>query len=345
MAKTMMALRKIAAGSGHVELQEVPIPEIGANDVLMKVYAAGVCSSDLLIREDRHFYEAPVTIGHEFVGVAEKIGGNVKRIKEGESFVADIEIGHQKWLGVTVDGAFAPYMRVTEHVVYPLSGNVNLDSVVWTEIIVSMYHQQQERGQIRVGDDVVVIGADAWGTMAVQGAKLAGARTVFVIGRRGEEKGLSIAEAVGADYTLPMDSHPEKTVLEVTRGKGAEVVIMYRLEEGEAVRLAIECVRKAYEGPGGKGIILFVALWGHDISVNLDQVSLGQIDIRGSWSWNGPETWQHAVDLLERGVFKLEEMITGRYELEEWEKAFERFQDKKEVKALLYPNGKEWAPG
>jgi L-iditol 2-dehydrogenase len=344
MAKTMEALRKIATGPGNVQLQEVPIPEIGAKDVLMKVYATGVCSSDLLIREDRHFYEAPVTIGHEFVGIAEKVGRDVKRIKEGERFVADIEVGHQKWLGVTVDGAFAPYMRVPEHIIYPISKNVSLESAVWTEIMVSMYHQQQERGQVRIGDDVVVIGADAWGTMAVQGAKLAGARNVFVIGRRGEEKGLSIAKAVGADYTLPMDSQPEKTVMDVTGGKGAEVVIMYRLEEGEAVRLAVECARKAYEGPGGKGVILFVALWGHEISVNLDQVSLGQIDIRGSWSWNGPETWQHAVDLVERGVFKLEEMITGRYEFNQWEQAFDSFQKKNEVKALLYPNGKTWTP-
>ena len=59
----MKALRKTARGEGNVELNEVPVPEIGPNDVLMKVHAAGVCGSDILIQEDRHFYEVPVTLG------------------------------------------------------------------------------------------------------------------------------------------------------------------------------------------------------------------------------------------------------------------------------------------
>ena len=67
---TMKALRKTKEGVGHVELREVPVPEIGPGEVLMKVWAAGVCGSDLLIQEDRHFYKAPVTLGHEYSGVA-----------------------------------------------------------------------------------------------------------------------------------------------------------------------------------------------------------------------------------------------------------------------------------
>ncbi len=68
----MKALRKTASGEGHVALGEVGVPEIGPRDVLMKVWAVGVCGSDLLIQEDRHFYRAPVTLGHEFSGVAEQ---------------------------------------------------------------------------------------------------------------------------------------------------------------------------------------------------------------------------------------------------------------------------------
>ncbi len=102
----MKALRKVAPGVGHVELCEVPIPEIGPREVLMKVYAAGVCGSDLLIQEDRHFYRAPVTLGHEFSGVAYQVGPEVSRVKEGDKFVADIECGEGAWLGVTIDDVF-----------------------------------------------------------------------------------------------------------------------------------------------------------------------------------------------------------------------------------------------
>ena len=85
--------------------------------------------------------------------------------------------------------------------------------------------------------------------------------------------------------------------MEITDGKGAEFVLECSAS-GLGVQHAIDCARKAYEGPGGKGVVVFISLWGQEITVNLDQVSLGQLDIRGSWSWNGRETWEHAVDLL-----------------------------------------------
>ncbi len=74
----MRAVRKLRKGKGNIELVEVPKPEIGPRDVLMKVWAAGVCGSDLNIEDDTHFYRAPVTIGHEYSGVVEEVGREVK---------------------------------------------------------------------------------------------------------------------------------------------------------------------------------------------------------------------------------------------------------------------------
>ena len=85
----MKALRKVTPGEGHVELCEVSAPDIGPGDVLMKVYAAGVCGSDLLIQEDRHFYRAPVTLGHEFSGVVEEVGSQVQDLKLGDMVTAE----------------------------------------------------------------------------------------------------------------------------------------------------------------------------------------------------------------------------------------------------------------
>ena len=72
---------------------------------------------------------------------------------------------------------------------------------------------------------------------------------------------------------------------------------------------------------------------------------LGQLDIRGSWSWNGRETWEHAVDLLNRGVFDLDPMITNHYALGEWEQAFANLRAKQDVKAYIHPHGRDWEPG
>ena len=338
----MQALQKTAQGVGHVELRATPVPEIGPDDVLMKVYAAGVCGSDLLIQEDRHFYRAPVTLGHEFSGVAYRVGKNVTRVKEGDKFVADIECGAGQWLGVTVDGAYAPFMRVPGHVVYRVPDHVSLEHACLAEPIVATHHLMQERAQVKVGDDVVVVGPGPMGMMGVQYAKVCGARRVFLVGLKSDERRLQVGKQVGADYLLYSEDGPERTVMEVTHGKGAEFVLECSASQ-QGVQHAIDCARKAYEGPGGKGVVVFISLWGRQISVNLDQVSLGQLDIRGSWSWNGVETWGHAIDLLERGVFNLDPMITNHYELPEWEMAFANLRAKQDVKAFIHPNGRDWA--
>ncbi|MGQ9500772.1 MAG: zinc-dependent alcohol dehydrogenase [Anaerolineae bacterium] len=338
----MKALRKIAPGVGNVKLCEVPEPEIGPDDILMKVYAAGVCGSDLLIQEDRHFYRAPVTLGHEFSGIAYRVGKDVTHIKEGDKLVADIECGNGQWLGVTVDGAFAPYMRIPQHVAYRVADHVSLDHACLCEPIVATHHLMQERAQVKVGDDVVIVGPGPMGIMAVQYAKLCGARRVILIGLKSDERRLQIGKQVGADVILYSEDGPAKAVMELTGGKGAEFVLECSASQ-EGVQHAIDCARKAYEGPGGKGVIVFISLWGRKITVNLDEVSLGQLDIRGSWSWNGRETWEHAVDLLNRGVFNLDPMITNHYTLEEWETAFANLRAKQDVKALIHPNGRGWA--
>jgi L-iditol 2-dehydrogenase len=338
----MKALRKMAPGVGHVELSEVPIPEIGPDEVLMKVYAAGVCGSDLLIEQDCHFYRAPVTLGHEFSGVAYKVGENVGRVQEGDKFVADIECGEGNWLGVTIDGAYAPFMRVPQHVIYRVPDHVSLDHACLAEPIVATTHLMQERAQVKMGDDVVVVGPGPMGVLAVQHAKHCGARRVFLIGLKSDEKRLQIGKQMGADYTLYSEDGPEKAVMDITVGKGAEFVLECSASQ-EGVQHAVDCARKAHEGPGGKGVIVFISLWGNKITVNLDEVSLGQLDIRGSWSWNGRETWERALDLLDRGVLDLEPMITNHYELEQWEMAFANLRSKQDVKALIHPNGRGWA--
>lgn len=337
----MKALRKTATGVGHVELRDVPVPDIGPGEVLMKVYAAGICGSDLLIQEDRHFYRAPVTQGHEFAGIAYKVGKNVTRVQEGDKFVADIECAKGEWLGVTVDGALAPYMRVPERVVYRVADHVSLDDACLAEPIVAVHHLIQERAQVKVGDDVVIVGPGPMGVMAVQYAKLCGARRVILVGLKSDEKRLDIGRQVGADHIVYSEDSPGQAVMDITNGKGAEFVLECSASE-LGVQHAIDCARKAYEGPGGKGVIVFISLWGRPIKVNLDQVSLGQLDIRGSWSWNGRETWERAVDLLNRGVFNIKPVITGHYELEQWDTAFANLRAKVDLKALIHPNGLDW---
>jgi len=341
----MKALRKLKAGKGNVAIQEVPEPKIQPNEVLMKVWAAGVCGSDLLIEDDKHFYKAPVTLAHEFSGVAYKIGKDVRKIKEGDHIVGDIETP-TGWLGVTRDGAYAPYMSMPEDVCYKLPKDFNLDYGAMTELVTAIIHIMQERTSVKAGDFVVVVGPGPMGLLGVQFAKIRGASKVVLIGLKKDKKRLEVGEKIGADYILYSDEHPEKTVMELTSGKGADFVL-----EAAGARVgnnivgaqhAIDCARRAYEGEGGKGELAFISLWGEPISLDFDQVCLGQLNIHGSWSWNGSETWQRSVELITSGVLNLDPLITNKYALEEWETAFKRLRAGEDIKALIYPNGRDW---
>ena len=336
----MKALRKLKAGKGNMALVEVPEPEIEPHEVLMKVWAVGVCGSDLLIEDDKHFYKAPVTLGHEFSGIAYKVGKNVKKIKEGDHIVGDIET-EKGWLGVTRDGGYAPYMVLPENVIYKISDDVNLDHAAITEPVVATIHAMQERAEVKVGDFVVVVGPGPMGLMGVQFAKLRGASKVALIGLKKDEVRLKVGKEIGADYILYSEEDPAKKVMELTNGKGADFVLECSASQ-EGVQHAIDCARKAHEGPGGRGVISFISLWGEKITIQADEISLGQLSIHGSWSWNGSETWIRAVDLVSRNALKFEPLITNRYSLEDWEKAFKMLREKKDIKALIYPNGRDW---
>lgn len=271
----MKALRKVKPGYGNLELQEVEVPQIRDDEVLMKVWAAGVCGSDLLIQDDKHFYKAPVTLGHEFSGIVEKVGSEVRKVKPGDKIVADIETRNE-WLGVTRDGAYAAYMAVPEEQVYIYPESVSLDHACFTEPVVATIHCMQERNNVKAGDFVVVVGPGPMGLLGVQFAKIRGARAVALIGLRDDEKRLAIGKKVGADYILYSDEHPEEKIMDLTRGKGADFVLECSASE-KGVQHAIDCARRSPEGPGGNGVISFISLWGKPITINADPISLYQL--------------------------------------------------------------------
>ncbi len=336
----MKAVRKLEKGVGHVKLVEVPVPKIGDDDVLMKVWAAGVCGSDINIQADTHFYTAPVTIGHEYSGVVVEVGKNVTSIKVGDKIVSDIE-APGGWLGVNLDGSYANYMRIPECVVHVCPPDMPLDAAALVEPVVGgMLHCLQERNTINAGDFVVVIGPGPMGILAVQFAKIRGARAVALVGRRSDTKRLEIGKKVGADYIFISEDDPAEEILRLSNGGADFVADCAGTQEG--TQLAIDVAKPAKEGRGGRGRVALIAMWGKPITLNFDKVSMGQLDLSGGWSWNGPETWEKAIDFLYRGCIDYQSMITSRYSIEEWETAFENLRSGRDVKALIYPNGNDW---
>lgn len=337
----MQAVQKLRSGVGNVALVETAEPEIRDNEVLMKVWAAGVCGSDLLIQEDRHMYTAPVTIGHEYSGIVVDVGKAVTRAKPGDRIVSDIET-KDGWLGVSRNGSYAPLMAIPEEQVYVFSPSVSLDHMCLAEPVVATLHSMQERSRVKVGDFVTVVGPGPMGLLGVEFAKLCGAKAVALVGLRDDEKRLAIGKRVGADYIIYSDEAPEQQIMDLTHGRGSDFVLECSASE-KGVQHALDCARRSPEGRGGNGMISFISLWGRPINVNMDALSLYQLSVNGAWSWNGKETWERAVDLIERGVLDLDSLITNHYALDEWELAFANLRSKQDVKAFIHPNGRDWA--
>ena len=336
----MLAVRKLRRGPGNVELVEVPEPEIGPRDVLMKVWAAGVCGSDLNIQDDTHHYTPPVTIGHEYSGIAVDTGPEVTRVKVGDKIVSDIETD-QGWVGVDVDGSYAPLMRLPEAVVHVCPPDMPLDAAALVEPVTASVHCFQERTRIHIGDTVLVIGPGPMGLLAVQFAQMAGAKKVILSGLPSDSERLRVGSEVGADVVVTADEDPVAAVMDLTGGRGADYVAECSGTQ-EGVQQALDAAYAKSEGRGGRGTVALVAMYGKPITLRFDRAPMGQLDLIGSWSWTGAETWERAIDLLHRGKIRYQPMITARYPLEEWETAFANLRSRRDVKALINPNGTDW---
>lgn len=338
----MLCLKKTRRGPGNLALVDEPLPTIEDDEVLMKVWAGGICGSDILIERDRHFYEAPVTLGHEFSGIVEAVGPKVGKVKVGDRISADIET-RSGWLGVTRNGAFASHMSMPEAQVYKFSDAVPLDHICFTEPVVATVHSMEERHNVAAGDFVVIVGPGPMGLLGVQFAKLKGARAVAVIGMKGvDEDRLKIAEAVGADYILYSESEPEAAVFRLTEGRGADFVLDAS-GSARGFQHAIDCARRSPEGRGGNGKVAVISLWGEPVVLQPDAISLYQLDIKGAWSWDGTRTWERAVEIIESGAIDFEPLLNGRYQLEDWQEAFDASRRRVDCKAFFYPNGRDWA--
>ncbi len=165
----MKALVKTAKGPGNLELIDVPIPEIGPDDVLMKVWGSGICGTDIHIYHGE--YDAvvpPLIIGHEFSGTVEKVGSKVTHVKPGDRIVSDVITQTGVMGNDTVDGCHAEFVAMPSNQVHKLPDNVSLRDAILIEPLVACQHGLLECMKIRPADFVVITGPGPIGLMMLQ---------------------------------------------------------------------------------------------------------------------------------------------------------------------------------
>jgi len=333
-------------GVRDLRLEDVEKPQPRRKEVLVRVAYCGVCKTDIHIFTGAFPAKPPVILGHEFSGVVEELGEDVKTLKRGDHVAVNpiVYCGECKYcvqgrtnlcenavvLGgageIILDGAYAEYVRVPEKNALRIDPEVSLKHAAMTEPLACVVHGI-ELIDVKPGDRVVVIGAGPIGLMLAQMAKNSGSSKVLVMDLRDER--LKVAEKVGVDITVnPLREDPLRAVEEATQGEKADIVI-------EAVG-SIKTVEDSfkYVKKGGKVLIFGVPPEGAPARIIPFDIYFKEISVIGSYAVPA-ESFIKAASIISGKRVDLDPLITEVYPLERLREAFEKAEKGEGLKKLI----------
>lgn len=344
----MKALVKTEKGRGCLELLDVPVPVPGPGEVLLKILAAGVCGTDLHVRDDQFPYWPPVTLGHEFCGRVEKLGPGVSLVALGDRVVGEPHTracGHcylcrtgniqicsaKRSPGWGIDGAMAEYLVMPERLLHKVPDSMSDEVAAVIEPAANVVHDVLERATVSAGDLVVVIGPGPIGLLAAMAARAAGAREVVITGRNVDEP-LRLAKARQLGFTHSISSEqrdPAEVVQELSNGRGADLIVECSGSAGgiaQGVQLARKKARFCAIGLTGKDTIAFP----------YRDASFKVLDMYFCLS-TSYTCWDKAIHLAAAGKMDLASIITHREPLANWASVFKAMDEQLALKAVLIP--------
>lgn len=345
---SMVGLVNYAKEPHSVELRELPVPEIGEEDVLFKVETVGICGSDLHQYTGKQSWTVnyPVVLGHEFAGSVAKLGNRVKGFKEGDRVVSEtaallppdsafIRQGlynlepKRLGFGYGVNGAMAPFVKVPARCLHHVPAELTLDKAALTEPCSVAYNAVCVNSRVRPGDTIAVIGPGPIGLLCAAMAKLSGAGYLIVIGIPADTKRLEIAKRIGADTILGAQG---ENVIEWVKnfgdGYGVDLVID-AAGVSPSLKLGLDIVRPA-------GQITKVGWGPQPLNFSLDQLVQKAVTLQGSYSHNWL-IWEKVLFLLASGKIDLNPLLNRISPLSEWREAFEEMHSGAIVKGVLKP--------
>ena len=340
-------------GPNDLRIEEVPVPEVGPGELLIKVLSASICGTDIRIIHGNHRMYSSGTVripGHEVVGNIAKVGEGLTSFIEGERvFIApNMGCGHCEQcvsgnnnlcsnydaLGVTMDGGFAEYMRVPANSVQ--QGNViKLDDSVDSAVAALMEPfacvlRGQNALHIKPGEVVLIIGAGPIGVMHTKLAKLRGAGRVIVSEPMADRA--AQVKRMGADRVVnPIEEDLKAVINEESKGRGADVIIVaapvHAVQESALQLSAI----------GGR-INFFGGLPKDRPTINFDSnlVHYKELIVTGTTACSTNDCWQ-AAQIANSGLVDLTDLVSQRFPLKDAVAAFAAAEDRKSLKIVLEP--------
>ena len=339
----MKGLVKFKKGPGGVELRELEKPSPRPDELLVKIHAGGICGTDMHIFYDEYEAFCPVVLGHEYSGIVEETGSEVKNFKPGDrviSLTAAVTCGEcefcakglymlcdaRRSIGSGVNGAFAEYMVIPARLAFLIPDNISMDAAVLSEPLACVIRAVIEVSAIKSGDFVLVSGPGTIGQLTAQVAKTCGAH-VTVAGTDQDISRLAVAKELGADETINVQQE-DVTALskKITGGSGYDVA--YECSgAAPSAQTCLEVLRKT-------GQYSQIGLYGKPIMFDHDLALKKEIHIVNSFAQE-PTSWEIMLRLFARNALRLDELISGKYPLEKWEEAFDKVDRKEGFKIFL----------
>jgi alcohol dehydrogenase len=336
---------------GRIVLDDKPVPDVGPLDALVRITTTTICGTDVHILKGEYPVARGLTVGHEPVGVIEKLGSAVRGYREGQRVIAGAitpsgysnaclcgfhsqdgagtahgwkPMGGWKF-GNTIDGCQAEFVRVPDAManLAPVPDNLSDEQVLMCPDIMSTGFAGAQSGEVKVGDAVAVMAQGPIGLCATAGAKLMGATTIIAVDRLPER--LAMALRLGATHVV--DASRMEAVEEIQRltdGRGVDVSIE-ALGLQETFTAALRVLR-----PGG--VLSSLGVYSSDLTLPLSAFAagLGDHKIITTLCPGGKERMRRLMAVIAAGAVDLSALVTHRYKLDDIEAAYDLFANQRD---------------
>jgi threonine dehydrogenase-like Zn-dependent dehydrogenase len=331
---------------GRIVLEEKPLPDIGPLDALVRITTTTICGTDVHILKGEYPVARGLTIGHEPVGVIEKLGSAVEGYSEGQRVIAGAitPSGHSNaclcgclsqdgagtkhgfkalggWkFGNTIDGCQAEFVRVPDAManLAAVPDNLSDEQVLMCPDIMSTGFSGAESGRVRIGDTVAVFAQGPIGLCATVGARLMGATTIITVDS--VPRRMEMSRTLGADHCINFrKSDPVKEIMRLTEDRGVDVAI-----EALGTQATFEAALGVLR-PGGT--LSSLGVYSSDLKIPLGPFAAGLADttIVTTLCPGGKERMRRLMTAIGSGRADLKPLVTHRFKLDQIEEAYELF--------------------
>jgi len=339
----------VLEGVKKLVVKEIPTPIPTGDMALVRVKACGICMTDYkAFSGERTNVDFPTICGHEFSGVIEEVGDNVKFFKPKDDIIAspvsncgiceDCRAGKAQYckngaviggdgMDKIIDGAFAEYVLVPENSLYHKPKNINFNAAALAEPLAGSYKGMIEYSELKISEDLVIIGAGGMGLLASMIAERAGAASIIMIDI--EDWRLEFSKKCGATHLInSQKTDAIKAVYEILPD-GPDIVFE-AAGPLAAAQLAFDLCRR------GTRVNEFGVTTEGTIAISPAEVHWKETRVDASFSVY-PRVMQRSIRLMEKGFVDPNKIITHKFKLDDIKKAMNTMKTPERVKVIINP--------